>query len=305
MVRYIFRRFLQGIVALFVLSIIMFLLARVTGSPVELLLPPDPTIQEEEYMTEMLGLDKPLAEQYYSFITKAIRGGLGDSIRYGKPAFELVAQRLPNSLRLIVAALVFAIATGVPLGIIAGAHRGSFVDQAARVTAAVGMATPGFWIGLMLMYIFAVGLRILPVARMGGPAHYILPTVSLGLPILAGLARLLRSSMIEVLDSEFMKLARIKGVSEAKVLWRHCLRNALIPVLSLAGVYIALLISETIVIETVFAWPGVGRLAYEGVIYRDYPLVQAVVLTSGTLIIIVNFFIDILYSYIDPRIRYA
>ena len=283
----------------------MFLLARATGDPIELLLPAEATVQDREFLIQKLGLDKPLPEQYYLFMTRTLSGQFEDSIRYGRPAIELFLQRFPNSLKLIAVAFIFGYGVAVPLGVIAGSRRGSFSDQVARLIAVIGIATPGFWLGLMLIYIVGVGLGWLPVARMGGTTHYILPAFTLAFRLLAGVARLLRSSMIEVLDSEFVKLARIKGVSRNMVLYRHALRNAVIPALSLAGMQVALLLGGTVVIETVFAWPGSGRLVYEGIIYRDYPLVQTVVLLKGTFIIGTNFLIDILYSYVDPRIRYA
>ena len=305
MTRYILNRFLQGIIALLLLATIVFILARVTGNPVDLLLPPDATKSDREYMIHQLGLDRPYPVQFYEFISDAVMGDLGESIKFRRPVTEIFFGRLGNSLRLVGSALFFAFVIGIPLGVLAGSHRGSALDSFARLLAVAGIAAPPFWVGLVLMQIFAVQLDILPVARMGGVDSYILPGFSLCLFVLAGMARLLRSSMIEVLDSEFVKLARIKGVSTNVVVWKHCLRNSLIPVLTFAGMYIALLIGGTIVIETVFAWPGVGRLAFEGIYFRDYPLVQGCVLIKGAFIIFINLCVDILYLYVDPRIRYA
>ncbi len=305
MVRYVLNRFLQGIISLFILTIVVFILARVTGNPVDLLLPPEATLEDREIMMRQLGLDKPYPVQFYEFITSVVRGDLGESIRFGRPCFELVMERFPNTLRLIGVAFVFALAVAIPLGVVAGSHQGSLIDSAARLMAVVGIAAPSFWLGLVLMQIFAVQLEILPAARMGGINHYILPGITLSAFLIAGMTRLLRSSMVEVMDSEFVKLARIKGVSTRMVVWKHCLRNSLIPVLTFAGMYVAILIGGAVITESIFAWPGVGRLAYEGIIYRDYPLVQAVVLMKGALIIFVNFCVDVLYLYVDPRIRYG
>ena len=305
MIRYIFNRFLQGLLSLLILAVIVFILARASGNPVDLLLPPDASPADEQHMIERLGLDRSYLVQFYEYISSALRGDLGTSIRYERPASDLFMQRLPNSLSLIGVAFLICIVIAIPLGVIAATHRGTYIDKGARVIAVVGIAAPSFWVSLVLMQVFAVNLQILPAARMGGPDHYILPAFSLSFFILAGMARLLRSSMVEILDSEFVKVARIKGASETVVVWRHCLRNALIPVLTFAGMYIALLMGGAIVTETVFAWPGVGRLAYEGIQFRDYPLVQAVVLMKGTLVIAINFVVDILYSYVDPRIRYG
>jgi peptide/nickel transport system permease protein len=234
-----------------------------------------------------------------------VRGDLGQSIRYRQSAVAIFFDRLPNTLKLVPLAVALAVAIAIPLGVVSALYRGTMIDRIAGVIAVIGIATPNFWVGVGLIYIFSVYLGVLPSARMGGPAHYILPTATLGGFAVAGMMRLVRSSMLEVMDSEFVKLARIKGLSEVVVIWKHCLRNALIPVLTLFGVFIALLVTGAIVTETVFAWPGVGRLAYEAVIYRDYPLLQAVVILKAVIVLFVNLVVDILYAYVDPRIRYS
>lgn len=301
--RYIFRRAVQGLIALAILVSIVFILTRMTGNPVDLLLPPDATEADRQYMIHQLGLDRPYPVQYIEFITDAVRGDLGKSIRFQIPVMELIGQRLPNSLRLVGFGLGLAILFGIPLGVLAGTHRGGISDKAIQVVAAIGIAAPSFWIALVLIQVFAVNLRVLPSSRIGGFDHYILPGVALSLMSMAGMMRMLRSSMIDILDSDFIKLARIKGVSHRAVIWKHALRNSLISAVTFGGMQLALMVGGSIVIETIFAWPGAGRLAYEGIIYRDYPLVQAVVLIHGGLIVAVNFTIDLLYSVIDPRIR--
>jgi peptide/nickel transport system permease protein len=303
--RYIFRRFLQSLVVLVVLALVVFALARLTGNPADLLLPEDATRDDREHLLRVLGLDRPVHEQLTRFLTGALRGDLGQSIRYRRPAVEVFFDRLPNTLTLVPMALALAVVVAIPLGLLAALHRGKAIDRLAGAIAVLGIATPSFWLGIVLIYVFSITLGWLPSARMGGPAHYILPTITLAAFLVAGLMRLVRSSVLEVLDTEFVKLARIKGLTRQVVLWKHCLRNALIPVVTLFGVFFALLVTGAIVTETVFAWPGVGRLTYEAVIFRDYPLLQAVILLKGVIVLAVNLGVDILYAYLDPRVRYA
>ena len=305
MQRYILRRVLQSIVVLVVLAFIIFALARVTGNPADLLLSEDATAEDRDHLLRALGLDRPLHEQLFIFLRGAVRGDLGQSIRYRKPAVEVFFERLPNTLTLVPLALVFAVVVSIPLGLLAAVYRGSLIDRVCGSIAVLGIATPSFWLGIILIYVFSIKLGVLPSARMGGPSHYILPVVTLSAFLVAGMMRLVRSSVLEVLDSEFVKLARIKGLSQTVVLWKHCLRNALIPVVTLFGVFFALLVTGAIVTETVFAWPGVGRLTYEAVIFRDYPLLQAVILLKAIIVLGVNLTVDVLYAYLDPRVRYA
>jgi peptide/nickel transport system permease protein len=303
--RYILRRVLQSIVVLVVLALIIFALARVTGNPADLLLSEDATAEDRAHLLRALGLDRPLHEQLAIFLRGAVRGDLGQSIRYRKPAVEVFFERLPNTLTLVPLALVFAVVVSIPLGLLAAVYRGTLIDRVCGAGAVLGIATPSFWLGIVLIYVFSIKLGVLPSARMGGPSHYILPVVTLSALLVAGMMRLVRSSVLEVLDSEFIKLARIKGLSQTVVLWKHCLRNALIPVVTLFGVFFALLVTGAIVTETVFAWPGVGRLTYEAVIFRDYPLLQAIILLKAIIVLGVNLTVDVLYAYLDPRVRYA
>ena len=305
MQRYILRRLLQGAILLFVLALVVFALARVTGNPADLLLPEDATREDRADLLRTLGLDRPVHEQLVVFLSGAVRGDLGQSIRYRKPAAEVFFERLPNTLQLLPLAMVGALVIAIPLGVLAAVYRGTMVDRISSAIAVVGIATPSFWLGIVLIYVFSIKLSLLPSSRMGGPSHYVLPAITLGLFLVAGMMRLVRSSLLEVMDSEFVKLARLKGLSQTVVIWKHCLRNALIPVTTLFGVYFALLITGAIVTETVFAWPGVGRLTYEAVIFRDYPLLQAVILMKAIIVLGVNLGVDILYAYLDPRVRYA
>lgn len=305
MQRYILRRLLQGVLVLFILALVIFALSRVSGNPVDLLLREDATAEDRAHLQKALGLDRPTYEQLYIFLTGALRGDLGQSIRYRRPAAEVFFERLPNTLKLLPLAMAGALAIAIPLGVLAAVYRGTVFDRLAGTFAVLGFATPSFWLGIILIYVFSIQLGVLPSARMGGPSHYVLPAVTLGVFLLAGMMRLVRSSLLEVMGSEFVKLARLKGLSQTVVIWKHCLRNALIPVVTLFGVYFALLVTGAIVTETVFAWPGVGRLTYEAVIFRDYPLLQAVILLKAVIVLGVNLVVDVLYAYLDPRVRYA
>lgn len=305
MTRFIARRLLQGLVLLCLVASIVFFLGRFTGNPVDLLLPEDATAEDRQQLSEKLGLDRPIHVQFATFMANAVRGDLGTSIRMKQPAVDVFLSRLPNTLLIIPWALLLAMLVGIPLGVVAALHRGRLLDRVAGTVAVLGVATPNFWLGIVLIFVFSVELGWLPAGRMGGPSHYVLPVITLGTFLTAGFMRLTRSTMLEVLESEFVKLARIKGLSERVVVWKHCLRNALIPVLTLWGVFVGNLITGAIVTETVFAWPGIGRLTYEAVIYRDFPLLQAVIILKAVLILAINLVVDILYAYVDPRIRYS
>ncbi|MGE0702238.1 MAG: ABC transporter permease [Hyphomicrobiaceae bacterium] len=301
--RFIARRLSQGLLLLLLVAGVVFVLGRMTGNPVDLMLPEDATADDRLRMIQALGLDGPWHTQFLTFIGNALHGDLGTSIRMRQPAVEVFLSRLPNTLAIIPWALLLAMVVGIPLGVLAALNRGNLIDRAAGTIAVLGIATPNFWLGIVLIFVFSVELGWLPSGRMGGPDHYILPVITLGTFLTAGFMRLTRSSMLDIMESEFVKLARIKGLSETVVIWKHCLRNALIPLLTLWGVFVGNLITGAIVTETVFAWPGVGRLTYEAVIYRDFPLLQAVIIMKSILILSINLLVDILYAYVDPRIR--
>jgi len=303
--RFILQRLLQGVVLVVMVATIVFFLGRLTGNPADMILPEDASEEDRQEMIKTLGLDGPLHVQFFIFMKNALQGDLGLSIRYRQPASEIFFSRLPNTLKLVPVAMLIAILMAIPLGILSALRRGSITDRVSGTIAVLGIATPNFWLGILLIYIFSVQLGWLPSARMGGFSHYVLPTITLGTFLVAGFMRLIRSSMLEILDSEFVKLARIKGLSEWVVVWKHCLRNALIPVLTLWGVFMGGLVTGAIVTETVFAWPGIGRLTYEAVIFRDFPLLQAVIIMDAVLVLFINLLVDILYAYIDPRIRFS
>ena len=301
--RFIARRLSQGVLLLFLVAAVVFVLGRMTGNPVDLMLPEDATAEDRARMIQALGLDGPWHTQFLTFIGNALQGDLGTSIRMRQPAVDVFLSRLPNTLAIIPWALLLAMVVGIPLGVLAALNRGNLVDRAAGTVAVLGIATPNFWLGIVLIFVFSVELGWLPSGRMGGPDHYVLPVITLGTFLTAGFMRLARSSMLDVMESEFVKLARIKGLSETVVIWKHCLRNALITLLTMWSVFVGNLITGAIVTETVFAWPGVGRLTYEAVIYRDFPLLQAVIIMKSILILSINLLVDILYAYVDPRIR--
>lgn len=306
MQRYISRRLFQMIIALFLMSVIVFLLGRLTGDPVSILLSQYSTEEDRIRITEQLGLNKPVLEQYGIFIFNALKGDLGKSVAGdNRPALALILERFPASLKLALAALIISVLVGIPLGVLSAVKRGSFLDALARLLALLGQSLPAFWLGIVLMYFFSVKLRLLPTSGYGGIRHFILPAATMGLFTVAAVTRLTRSSMLEVLDSEYIKLARIKGVSEAIVIWKHALRNSLMPVITFMGTFFATMITGAVVIETVFSWPGIGRLAYESILNRDFPVMQAVILFMTTLYIMANLIVDILYAWIDPRIRYT
>lgn len=304
MQRYVVIRIFQTIITLLILSIVIFALVRFSGDPASLMLSENATEEDYEHMRAVLGLDKPMHVQYGIFIVKAVRGDFGESIRTRRPVLDSIKEALPNSMKLVAVSMFIALALSLPLGVMAAVKKGTYLDTLARVIAGLGQSLPTFWVGLMMMQIFVVILKVLPASGMGSWKHYLMPASCLGIFLMAGIVRLLRSSMLEVLDSEYIRMARIKGVSERIVIWKHALRNSLLSVLSFGGMYIAILITGAILIETVFAWPGFGRLAYGAIINQDFPLIQGAVLTAGAVVMVTNFITDILYAYLDPRIRY-
>ena len=305
MIRFVLARLGQSLMALAILSVVVFVLARATGDPLQMILPMSATEEDYANARRYLGLDRPYVAQYFSFVGKALTGDLGMSLRARRPVAELIQERLPNSLRLALFAMAVSLAMAVPLGVMAAVKKGTGVDRAAQVVAVLGQSLPTFWVAIVLVEVVAGRLQWLPAGGIDGLSSYVLPGFTLGWFVVAGMMRLLRSGMLEVLDSEYVKLARIKGVRERRVVWLHALRNALIPVVTFAGIYFAVLVTTAIVVETVFAWPGLGRLAYEGITARDFPVIQAVVLTTAAIVAVVNLGVDCLYALIDPRIRHA
>jgi len=303
MLRYIIIRIGQGIITAFVLMTIVFIFARITGNPINLVVPPDADLATRHAAAVRLGLTQSYFVQYWKYVGGLLKGDFGSSIQYNLPVTQLFLDAVPATIRLATVALAFAVILGVPLGVVSAIRRGKPSDYVARGWAALAMSAPEFWVGIILILIFAVHLRILPAAGESGPQSYLLPAFTLSLPVLAGTARLVRSSLVEVMGNDYIKLARIKGASNASVIWKHGMRNALLPVVTFLGIRLTYLLSGSVVVEAVFAWPGVGRLMYECVSGQDYPLEQGLLLILGFLVIGMNIIVDIFYIIIDPRIR--
>ena len=282
----------------------IFGMSRAVGDPRVLLLDDYSTKDDWDRLGRELGLDKPYYEQYGIFVKEALKGEFGESIQQGRPAMHIILERLPATIQLGVAAFVLSLIVGVPLGILSAVKRGSLLDQFARIIALIGQSAPPFWLGIMLMFFFAVQLDWLPPFGREGPKSVILPAITLGWFYAAANLRLIRSAMLDVLDSEYIKLARAKGVSSRSIIMKHAFRNALIPPLTFAGVTLGALVTGSLVTETVFAWPGLGKLAVDSLFGLDYPLLQGVVIIFTLMYVGASFLVDVLYAYIDPRIRY-
>jgi len=303
MKQYIARRLGYSLLSLFLLSLTIFFFVRVTGDPAALLVEPGASQDDIAAIHHQFGLDRPLWVQYGLFMVSLLQGDFGQSFYYRVPVFELYLSRLPNSLELAVVAMFLSLVIGIPSGVLASVHVGRFWDSFGKMFSLLGLSLPSFWVGLVLILFFSVYLGWLPSSGAGTPLHLIMPAFALGWYFAAAHMRLTRSSMLEVLGSEYVKLARLKGLPQKLVIAKHAFKNALIPVLTLAGINLVIMVNVAVVVETVFAWPGIGRLLYEGISFRDFPVVQGVVIMGGGMIIVVNFIIDILYAVIDPRIR--
>jgi len=303
MAQFMLRRTIYAIVTLFILSLTIFAAIRLTGDPVTLLAEPGARDEDLARIRTEWGLDRSWPVQYVAFAKNVFTGELGQSFNYQMPVSSLYFQRLPNSLELAAAATLISFFIGIPAGLISAVRVNTGWDNLGKMVALFGLAIPGFWLGLVMILVFSVWLRWLPTSGQGDWRHLIMPSVALGWYFAASLLRLTRSSMLEVLRSEYIKLARLKGLPGYAVIAIHAFKNALIPVLTLAGVNLVVMINAAVIIEVIFAWPGIGRLLYEGIFQRDFPLVQGVVMEAGIMIVVLNLIIDVLYAYIDPRIR--
>ena len=306
MQRYIAQRLLQLAPVLMSVSILVFLMIHlVPGDPVQVLLQDYGSAEQAAALRHTLGLDQPLVVQYGSFVWRLLHADLGRSVHTGRPVAAEIALRLPYTLRLTAASMAVAIALGLILGTVAAMHHRRLLDYAAMVAALAGISLPSFWFGLVLILIFSYYLRWLPPAGADTAASLILPAITLGASAAAIIARLSRSSLLEVLRQEFIRTARAKGAGELRILYRHGLRNALIPVVSIAGLQFAGLLGGAVIIESVFGWPGLGRLAVDAIFNRDIPTIQGIVLVAAAIFVAVNLCVDLLYALIDPRIRYT
>ena len=305
MQRYIVGRLFQSVVSLVVVSVVVFALVRFSGDPIAIMAPPEATQQDIELIRAYLGLDRPWTVQYWRFATRALQGDFGQSIRFRRPAMDLIFERYGATLELGGLAVLIVIVVAIPVGVHAAVRRGTALDYVARGFAALGQAVPPFWLGLLLVLLFGVLLRLLPTSGRGTPLHILLPGITLGWFAVAGLMRLTRSAMLDVLGSEYVKLARIKGLPERQVIWKHAFKNAALPVVTFAALLFVALLNGSIIVETVFSWPGLGLLVIEAVDSRDYPIVQAVVMCLSAMYIGVNLIVDMLYAYLNPKIRYS
>ena len=305
MQRFVARRALQSLLAILAMSLIVFSLARITGNPLDVMLPLEAGPEDYARVSKHWGLDQPLVTQYFIFLRKALGGDFGNSWKWhGHSAMGLVWERLPATLQLAGFALLISVVIALPIGVLSAVMKGTVWDSAAKIIALLGQSLPAFWLGIVLMWIFAVHLGWFPTSGRGGLQHMILPAITLGWFQVAALMRLVRSSMLEVLDSEFVKLTRIKGLPEWKVVWKHCLRNAAIAPLTFFAIIAGVLMTGAVVTESVFSWPGTGLLVVDAVRARDFQVVQAVVIVFAGIFILTNLMVDILYAYLDPRIRY-
>jgi ABC-type dipeptide/oligopeptide/nickel transport system permease component len=283
---------------------IVFVLTRMSGNPVHLLLDVNATQRDLDILTRHLGLDKPLPVQYVIYVKNLALGDLGMSVLTRRPVTEHIWERLPATVELGFVAMLLSVLIGIPIGMYSAVHRGSALDGGARVFAVLGQSMPPFWLGLMLILVFGVILGLLPAGGRGGPQHLLLPAFTLGYFTSAAIMRLTRSSMLEVLGTDYVKFARLKGLHEHVVLWKHGLKNALLPVVTFAVMLFVQFLGGAVVTETVFAWPGLGRLILESITTRDYPIVQAGVLVLSALYLTGNLLVDLLYSWLNPKIRY-
>lgn len=305
MQRFLIRRALIAVVILLLVSVIIFAMSRAAGDPRHVFLDDYATQEDWEHLSKGLGLDKPYYQQYFIFLGKAVRGDLGDSIQQDRPVMQIIGERLPATFQLGLTSFFFSVIIGFPLGVLSAVRRNSVLDTFAKGMALIGQSAPVFWLGLMLMFFFAVTLDVLPPYGRQETTSIILPAVTLGWFFVAANLRLIRSAMLDVLDSEYIKLARAKGVLPRNIIWKHGLRNALIPAITYAGVTLGGLVTGSVVVETVFAWPGLGQLAIQSLFGNDYPLLQGVVIVFTLMYVMASLLVDVLYSYVDPRIRYT
>ena len=300
---YLARRLLQSLLVLFGVSFVVFFILHLTGDPALVLLPPDASAEDVQRFREAMGFNDPFIVQYGRFLSGALRGDFGQSVRHGEPAFNLVVERMPATFELAGAALGVALVLAIPAGIISAVRRNTMLDYVSTIVALLGQSMPTFWLGIMLILVFSVQFNLLPSSGRGGLAHLILPAITLGLFTTARITRLTRSGMLEALNQDYIRTARAKGVGGPPVIWKHALKNAAIPIVTIVGIELGTLFGGSVITETIFAWPGVGRLSVQAIYNRDYRVVQAAVFLLSTTFVLVNLVVDMLYTYLDPRIR--
>jgi peptide/nickel transport system permease protein len=303
MTRFFISRLLQALFAIFVAVSVVFVLTRVTGDPVLLFLPQDVAPRDIEAFRQRLGFDRPVYEQYWRFLWDAAQGDFGNSLRYNEPAFRLVLERVPNTLQLGLCALIVTAIISVPLGIIAAVHRGGLIDRVIITVISIGQAVPGFWLGLILIWVFSVQLGWLPTSGRGTWQHFVLPTLTLTAFSASRIARVTRTSILEVLRLDYIRTARSKGLTNQRVLSKHVLKNASIPIVTVFGLDAGALLGGAVVAETIFAWPGMGRYLVDALLARDFPIVIVGVLLTSALYLTINLVVDVAYAWLDPRIK--
>jgi len=315
MTRYLFRRFWQSLLVLFGISLIVFILLHLSGDPAVLMMPPDATKEDLENFRKLMGFNDPLFvswppwriisdTQYGRFLGGVVRGDFGNSFRHQQPALGLVLERMPATIQLTLAAMGIAVSVAIPVGILAAVRRNTSLDHLGMLLALLGQSMPVYWLGIMFILLFAVRLSLFPAFGSGTWHHLVLPAVTLGAFSMARIARLTRSGMLEVLGQEYIRTARAKGLRDLTVILKHALKNAAIPVITVIGLDLGTLLGGAVITETIFAWPGVGRLAVQAIANRDYPVVQAAVFLLAAIFVLINFLVDVLYSYVDPRVAY-
>jgi peptide/nickel transport system permease protein len=301
---YVIRRLARTLIALWGVSTIVFCVLRLSGDPAVLLLPQEASVEDVLRLRQDLGLDDPFLVQYLRFLGSSMLGDFGESLRHKEPAMALVVSHLWATIELSLAAFGIALLVAVPIGILAAVKPNSLYDHAVLTIALLGQSAPTFWIGIMLILTFGLGLRWFPIGGRGSWSHLVLPAITLGAFAMASIARLTRSAMLEVIRLDYINTARAKGLRESRVIWKHALKNAAIPVVTIMGLQFGALLGGAVVTETVFSWPGIGRLAIQGIYNRDYPVVQATVFIAAVFFVGINCVVDLLYTILDPRIRY-
>jgi ABC-type dipeptide/oligopeptide/nickel transport system permease component len=315
MAAYLFRRLWQSLLVLFGVSLIVFILLHLSGDPAVLMMPPDATKEDIDNFRKLMGFDDPLFvswppwriltdTQYGRFLGGVVRGDFGNSFRHQQPALGLVLERMPATIRLTLAAMGIAVCVAIPVGILSAVKRNTALDHLGMMMALLGQSMPVYWLGIMFILLFAVRLNFFPAFGSGTWMHLVLPAVTLGAFSMARIARLTRSGMLEVLGQEYIRTARAKGVHDLAVILKHALKNAAIPVITVIGLDLGTLLGGAVITETIFAWPGVGRLAVQAIANRDYPVVQAAVFVLAAIFVLINFLVDVLYSAVDPRVAY-
>ncbi|TDL75415.1 ABC transporter permease [Rhodococcus qingshengii] len=304
MLSYILRRCLYAVFVLFGVATVVFFITRLTGDPVAIMLPPDATVEQMEELRIELGMDKPLLTQYGMFLWDLLRFDMGESLRYEDSTLTLIAERLPATLQLAFTSMLIALIVAIPAGIISALKQGGAIDRFIMSLVLIGQSFPVFWVGILLILFFSVSLGWLPTGGIGDWKHLLMPAFALGLHMMALITRLLRSSLIEVLSSDYIRTAKAKGLLSFKVIAKHALRNSLLPVVTIVGLQVGALLGGSVVTEMVFAWPGVGQMIIQAINFRDFPLVQTAIILLASIFVVINLIVDLLYVVIDPRIQY-